>query len=168
MPTKIDRLFALKALEQKITEERKLVEYECRDELIESVKADGSDRRISTYFGPEAGKFSIKRMKGKPPQETVRYDNEDWDEFDAWIKDNFEEAVNFIFQKCSLFCEWWFDRTGEVPAGVNRVVEVMPGTEGSLSAQVYSFKSDIVLAKLAEGGNIFEGANQLLLGDGDD
>jgi len=168
MPTNIDKLFALKALEQKITEERKLVEYECRDELIESVKADGSDRRISTYFGPEAGKFSIKRMKGKPPKETVRYENEDWEAFDSWIEANFAEAKNYIFQSLGEFCGWWFGRTGEIPDGVERVVSVEPGTDGSLSAQVYSFKPDIVLEKLAEGGNVLEGANRLLLGDGDE
>ena len=61
----IDKLFALKAVKSKVDEEYKLLEGECRQELLEAYEKDGTDRKTSPYFGPDAGKFSIKLIKGK-------------------------------------------------------------------------------------------------------
>lgn len=168
MPTKVDKMFALYAVEKKAAEERKMLEYECRDELLDAYREDGTDRRTSPYFGPEAGKYSVKRMKGKPAREEVSYVNDDWEAFDRWLRDNPEAAIRYCFVKCAEFSEWWLVNEGELPDGMRREVEIIPGTEGSVTAQIYSFKPEVVLSKLAEGGNFLEGANQLLLGEGDE
>lgn len=168
MANKIDRLFALKALEQRIAEERKLLEYECRDELLEAFEQDGTDRRVSPYFGPEAGKFSVKHYRERPGQEVVTYELEDWHEFSAWLDSDPKAAADFAFAKAELFAEWWTGRTGELPGGVSRKVAYEEGKPAYDSAQVYSFKPDLVLERLAECGNVFEGANRLLMeGDGE-
>ena len=164
-PTKIDKLFALKALEQKVTEERKLVEYDCRDELLEAFEVDGTDRRTSPFFGPEAGKFSIKRIKGKPPKEVTEFNLADDEAFAEWLEENKDAAMSFAKLHHSEFAKHHVESTGELPDGIAMVSHEEPGTEPYATAQVYSFKPDIVLEKL--GGNVLEGANRLLLGDGD-
>ena len=168
MANNIDRLFALRALEQKISEERKLLEYECRDELLEAFKADGTDRRTSPFFGPDAGKFSVKRYKAKPATVNVDYNVTDGGEFADWCADNVADLAEYVGAHATEFARWHFDATGELPDGIARVEYEEEGEPERLSAQVYSFKPDIVLSKLAEGGNFLEGANRLLLGDGDE
>lgn len=165
-PTKIDKLFALKAVEQKVTEERKLIEYECRDELLEAFGADGTDRRTSPYFGSDAGKFSIKRIKGKPPKEVTEFNLADDEAFAEWLESNVDAAMSFAKLHYADFARHHVESTGELPDGVSMVSYEEPGTEPSVTAQVYSFKPDMVLEKL--GGNFLEGANQLLIGDGDE
>jgi len=167
-PNAIDELFALKALEMKVREERELREYECRDDLLAAYGQDGTDRRTSPYFGPEAGKFSVKRFKAKPGKEAEAFELEGWEAFEEWLHANSEGVFTYAFEKAEEFARWWFSTTGELPDGIARKVTVSEGTPERLSAQVYSFKPDIVLEKLAEDGNVFEGANRLLLGDGDD
>ena len=166
MATNIDRLFALKALEQKIVEERKMLEYECRDELLEAYAIDGTDRRTSPYFGNDAGKFSVKRYKAKPGKEVVEYNVTDEDAFAEWQAENADAAHLYVGVYAAEFSRWWFEQNGELPDGIARVTYETDGEPERLSAQVYSFKPDIVLEKLSEGGNVFEGANRLLLGDG--
>ena len=168
MPNKIDRLFALKALEQKVKEERELQEYECRDDLLEAFEQDGTDRRTSPFFGPEAGKYSIKRIKGKPAQEEVTYALDDDVAFAEWLESNFDSLMSFAKLRASDFSRIYFESTGELPDGIERETHVVkPATEPSVTAQVYSFKPDVVLEKLAENGNVFEQANKLLLEEGE-
>lgn len=168
MPNKIDKLFALKALEQKVKEERELLEYECRDELIEAFKQDGTDRRTSPYFGAEAGKYSIKRIKGKPAQEEVAYVLADDVAFAEWLESNVDSLMSFAKLRASDFSRIYFESTGELPDGIKREMYVSkPATEPSVTAQVHSFKADKVLEKLAESGNVFEQANMLLLEEGE-
>lgn len=167
-PTNLDKLFALKALEQKITEERKLLEYECRDELLEAYKSDGTDRRTSPYFGADAGKFSVKHFKAKPGREVVTFELKDWDAFNEWVESNKDSIARCAFVKAEDFAQWWVDNNGELPDGIIRTVSHEEGKAAYETAQIYSFKADKVLEKLSEGGNVFEGANQLLLSDGND
>jgi len=167
MPSKIDKLFALKAVEKKVVEERKLMEYECRDELLEAFQQDGTDRRTSPMFGPDAGKFSIKRMKGKPPETVTEYNLADDVAFAGWLEENQGPAISYVKTHAAEFSRIYFEATGELPEGISRVEYEQPGTEPSVTAQIYSFHEDVVLEKLAEGGNFLEGANRLLLGDGE-
>ena len=168
MPSKLDKLFALKAVEKKVTDERKLLEYECRDELLAAYEADGTDRRTSPFFGPEAGKYSVKRFKAKPPIVNVEYGMADDEEFAEWLEANQGSAISYVKAHAVEFAQSHFDATGELPDGFTRVEYEEPGEPERVTAQVYSFKPDIVLEKLAEHGNVLEGANRLLLGDGDD
>ena len=166
MATKLDKLFALKALEQKIVEERKLIEYECRDELLEAYRNDGTDRRTSPYFGPEAGKFSIKRYKAKPDKKVVEFDLTDDAAFAEWLDKNTDHVIGHLILNYRSFVGAYFEGTGELPDGITITEHVEPGEPERLTAQVYSFKADLVLEKLGE--NFLEGANQLLLSDGNE
>lgn len=166
-PTKIDKLFALKAVEKKAEEERKLLEYECRDELIEAFNADGTDRRTSPFFGVDAGKFSLKRFKAKPAKKELAFSLSDDELFAEWLEDNKGAAIEYAKRHVDDFAEWHFRGSGEVADGIEMTETEVPGQPERLTAQVYSFKPDVVLSKLAENGNFLEGANRLLLGDGD-
>ena len=165
MASKIDKLFALKAVEQKVKEERELLEYECRDELLEAYAKDGTDRRTSTFFGPDAGKFSIKRFKAKPGKTVTEYNLADDEAFADWLADNPSAASRFAKLHAADLAEWWFDANGELTDGVSRVEYEEEGTPERVTAQVYSFKPDVVIERL--GGNLLEGANRLMLGESD-
>ena len=167
MVTKIDKLFALKAVEQKVSEERKAVEYECREELLDALATDGTDRRTSPYFGPEAGKYSIKRMKGKPASKQVEFHLADDEAFAEWLEANPNAAVSYAKLNAPDIGRWWLRNEGELPDGISMVEYEEPATPDTVTAQVYSFKSDVVIGKLADDGNFLEGANRLLLGDGE-
>lgn len=166
MATKIDKLFALKAVEQKVTEERKLIEYECRDELLEAFEADGTDRRTSPYFGADAGKFSIKRMKGTPAKEVTEFNLTDDVEYAEWLESNASTLIAYAKLHHAEIAKYSVDNFGELPDGIAMVSYEEPGKEPYVTAQVYSFKPDIIIDKL--GGNMLEGANRLLLGESDD
>ena len=165
MATKIDKLFALKALEEKVSDERKLVEFECRDELLEAYAADGTDRRTSTFFGPDAGKFSIKRYKAKPGKERVDYALADDVLFSEWLESNADAAISYAKRHAAEMGEEHFGMTGELPDGISRTVSVEPGKPEVITAQVYRFNPDAVVEKL--GGNLLEGTNRLLLEGGE-
>ena len=163
-PTKIDKLFALKAVKGKVDEEYKLLEGECRQELLEAYDADGTDRKTAPMF-PDAGKFSIKRTKGKKPETVVEFNLCDDEAMAEWLETNQGAAVRFAMLEAADFGRFWFNFTGELPDGISRVEYEEPGTPDVLSAQVYSFKPDVVIGTL--GGNLLERANELLLGDGE-
>lgn len=165
-PTKIDKLFALKALEQKVTDERKLIEYECRDELLEAFETDGTDRRTSPYFGADAGKFSVKRMKGTPAKQVTEFNLADDMAFADWLESNVGALIAYAKNHYQEVSKYHIENTGELPDGIAMVSYEEPGKEPYITAQVYSFKPDIVIDKL--GGNLLEGANRLLLGESDD
>lgn len=165
-PTNIDKLFALKAVEQKVVEKRKDIEYVCREELLAAYEEDGTDRKTSPLFGPDAGKYSIKRMKGSPEREVTEFNLADDVAFADWLEENVGAAISYVKVHASEFAETYIAAHGEVPDGIAVVKHVEPATEGSVSAQVYTFKPDIVLEKLG-GRNILEGASRLL-GDGDE
>lgn len=167
-PTKIDKLMAYKALEQRVTNERKALEYECRDELVTAYKETGTDRVISPLFGADAGKFSIKRIKGKPAHEVVEYNLADDVAFAEWLEENADSAISYVKTHARDFGQTHFEATGELPEGISRVTYEEPATEPTITAQVYSFKPEIVINKLAENGNVFDEVNRLMLGGGNE
>lgn len=165
--TKVDRLFALKALESRIKDEREQLEHECREELVARYGAEGIDRMQSPYFGPEAGKYSVKRYKAVPDSTKLDFYMGDDVAFAEWCEENLDAVVAYAKAHAADFAQWWMSRSGELPGGMDYEDVVVPGKPESISAQVYSFNPDIVLEKLAYGGNVLEGANRLLLGDGE-
>ena len=166
-PTKVDKLFAYKAVEQRITNERKALEYECRDELVAAYSEAGTDRLIAPMF-PDAGKFSIKRIKGKPAREVVEYNLADDVAFAEWLEDNVGSAISYVKANATDFARRHFEGEGELPEGISRVCYEEPATEPTITAQVYSFKPDEVFNKLAENGNVFDEVNRLMLGGGNE
>lgn len=165
--TNVDKLLALKALETRIVEERKDLECECRKELLGKYFEDGTDRMVSPYFGPDAGKFSVKHYKETPDSSVRKFRLIDDEAFADWCEWNIDAVVSYAKSHAASVAEWVVDKTGELPCGTYFEDVHVPGKPEVLSAQVYSFKPDVVLDRLAQGGNVLEGANELLLGDGE-
>ena len=163
-PTKIDKLFALKAVKKKIDEEYKLLEGECREELLEAYGKDGTDRKTSPFFGPDAGKFSIKRTGGKDAETVRDFELADDEKLAEWLEANPDAALRYAMLNAKDFARYWVNWSGEVPDGMEMTETHVEAQPAALSAQVYSFKSEVVMDKL--GGNMFEKVNELLLGDG--
>lgn len=162
--TKIDKLFALKAVKKKVDEEYKLLEGECREELLEAYGKDGVDRKSSPFFGPEAGKFSIKRTGGKDAETVREFEMVDDEKLADWLEANKGAALRYALLNAKDFAAYWVNWSGEIPDGMEMTETHVEATPPTLSAQVYSFKPDVVLGKL--GGNVLDGVNELLLGDG--
>lgn len=164
--TKYDKLFALKALKRKVDDEYKLVEGECRETLLAEYDKDGTDRKTSKFFGPEAGKFSIKRTGGCEAHVDQDFTLDDDEKFVEWLEGNKDAAVRYAILNAPDFGRYWLNWSGELPDGITLEEIEVPAQPPTLSAQVYSFKPDVVIGKL--GGNLFEEVDRLLLGDGND
>ena len=164
-PTKIDKLFALKAVKKKIDEEYKLLEGECREELLEAYARDGVDRKISPFFGLDAGKFSIKRSGGKDAETVRDFELADDEKLAEWLESNHDAALRYAMLNAKDFARYWVNWSGEVPDGMEMTETHVEATPPTLSAQIFNFKDDVVLGKL--GGNVLDGVNELLLGDGE-
>lgn len=163
-PTKIDKLFALKAVKKKIDEEYKLLEGECREELLEAYGKDGTDRKTSPFFGPDAGKFSIKSTGGKDAETVREFEVADDEKLAEWLEENKGAALRYAMLNAKDFAAYWVNWSGEIPDGVEMTETHVEATPPTLTAQVYSFNPSVVLEKL--GGNMFEKVNELLLDDG--
>lgn len=163
--TKIDKLFALKAVKNKVDEEYKLLEGECREELLEAYGKDGVDRKSSPFFGPEAGKFSIKLTGGKDAETVREFEMADDEKLADWLEENKGAALRYAMLNAKDFASYWVSWSGELPDGMEMTETHVEATPPTLSAQVYSFKPDVVLDKL--GGNVLDGVNELLLGEGE-
>lgn len=164
-PTKIDKLFALKALKKKVDEEYKLLEGECREDLLEAYAQDGTDRKVSPFFGAEAGKFSIKRSGGSEASTEDEFALDDDEALAEWLEANQGAAIRYAMLNAADFGAYWLHWSGEVPDGISLKRVEVPAQPPTLSAQVYSFKPEVVIDKL--GGNLLAGANALLLGEVD-
>ena len=159
--TKIDKLFALKAVKKKIDEEYKLLEGECREELLEAYRKDGTDRKVSPFFGSDAGKFSIKRTGGKDAETVRDFVLADDEKLAEWLEANPDAALRYAMLNAKDFARYWVNWSGEIPDGMEMTETHVEATPPTLTAQVYSFKPDVVLDKL--GGNVLDGVNELLL-----
>ena len=163
--TKYDRLFALKALKKRVDEEYKLCEGDCRETLLMEYEEDGTDRKTSKFFGPEAGKFSVKRTGGSEAHVDLEFSLDDDVVFCEWLDENKDAAIRYAIANAQDFGRFWLNYSGEKPDGIEVDEIAVPAQPPTLSAQIYSFKSNVVIDKL--GGNLIEGVNQLLLGDGE-
>lgn len=156
---KIDKLFAIKAIEKKLVEERKQLESDAKLEMAQDYADSGVTQKRSVMFGKEAGTLSYIPPKD---EEQIEWLISDWTALGEWLAKDPKAAEKYIFAHAQDFGQWWLDETGEIPDGIRRntYTTTKPG-----SARL-AVKEDVVISQL--GGNLFEAANQLLLGDGDD
>ena len=154
---KIDKLFAIKAIEKRLVEERKELEADAKLEMASDYAESGVTQKRSVLFGKEAGTLSYIPPKD---EEQVEWILTDWEKLAAWLKNDPKAAEQYIFAHAQGFGQWWLDKTGEIPDGIRRntFVTTKPG-----SARL-AVKDEVVISQL--GANLFEAANQLLLGDG--
>lgn len=160
MINQTDRLFALKALEKRIKAEREELEAEVRTRLLEQYERDGNDRMRSPYFGKDAGTYTYIPPK---EEEGTEWNLCDWSSLAEWLAEDPKAAEQFVFANAATFGQWWFEQTGEVPEGINRVVyrATKPGQTKLV------VKDQVVFDKLGEG-NMFEQVNRLLTEGGED
>lgn len=159
MANKVDRLFALKAVEKRLVEERKELEADVKQELAGDYAESGVTQRRSVMFGKEAGTLSYIPPKD---EDRVEWNLADWTALAEWLANDPKVAEQYIFANFQDFGEWWLEQTGEVPDGIARVnyTVTKPG-----SARL-AVKEEVVLSKF--GPNFLEEVNTLLLGEGDD
>ena len=161
-PTPIDRYFAAECIKKEVDAAYKAAKEDAAVYLDEA-REDGKTSLISTYFGEDAGEYKRGKTRAKT---VVEYNVPDLAEFVYWCSENRIALEIYVKEHASEFGQWWFENTGELPDGISRVdYEEPPHLK---APQIYRYDHELIKQKLAEGGNILEGANRLLLSDGHD
>lgn len=155
----IDEYVGLRALKGAVDAKYKEAEANASDFFAENEK-QGISAITSPMFGDAGGEFKRGKTKAKT---VVEWNNTDWEDFDSWLDDNSAQLSAYLFQNYKPFCEWWFERTGEVPDGISRVEYTEPSKP--TAPKLYRFDQQGVLDVISDGGNLFEKANALLLGE---
>ena len=158
----IDRYVGIKAIQGVVSAKLKEAELDAQDYFSEQER-EGIKSLQSVAFGDCGGEYHRGKTKAKT---VIEWNNTDWQEFSDWLDENSMQLNNFLFQNYKGFCEWWFERTGEVPDGISRVEYTEPSKQ--TAPKLYRFDQQGVIDKITESGGFFDGANRLLLGDGDE
>lgn len=163
MATKLDTLFAAKAVSKEINNRVNALEMECKEELLREYRENGNDRKRSPMFGKEAGYIGIQQ--GRPSEHVTRFQLVDTDAFVDWMDEAKPETDTFAQANMAQFAEFWFHQTGECPEGCTVIeYESEPG-EPIAKLMV---KEKVVLPMLQENAGMLGEVNRLLLGDGDE
>lgn len=158
-PTKIDRLFAAKAVLKEAQKRVSELEAECKEELLEEYSTTGNDRKRSPMFGNEAGYLVIEQHEKK---REVREYVADHGKVNAWLREAKPDYEEFAKDNLDVFCSWWLKTTGEAIPGFERIEIVTPATY----IPKLTVKEKVVIPMLREA-NILEGVGRYLLGDGE-
>ena len=161
--TKVDKLFAAKALLKALEKEVKILESECKDELREQYMEDGkTTQNRSRYFGTKAGCLSL--TPGKEPQRKVMEFVANQKDVDEWMNGLHEDVFfGYALDNVEDFCKWCFAQTGEVIPGFERI-EYM--SDPGMPTVKLTVRENVVLPMLMESG-MLEGSVRYLLGDGE-
>lgn len=161
-PTKLDRLFAAKALLKKFEAEVKVLEAECKGDLLEQYEKDGmTTQQRSRFFGTKAGCLSL--TPNDTPKREIREYIADVDEVLDWMDETDPDVYGFVRENLEEFCKYHFAKTGEMIPGFNRIEYVCGAGAPVIKLTV---KEKVVLPILRESG-LLEGSVQYLLGDGE-
>ena len=160
--TPIDRFFAADCVKREVDAVHKEAKAQAQIYLDEA-RDNGQTSLISTYFGEEAGEYKRGRTRAK---HVTEYNVCDTEELMDWLRYNDVTMFSYIKSHAQEFIEWLMNETGEFPDWVSKDEHDEPPT--LKAPQIYRYDHELVKAKLAESGNILEGANQLLLGDGNE
>jgi len=157
----IDKLAVYQAIKDKVDAATKLAKQEAEEFFYAKRDEDGTASLTSPMFGADAGEYHCGKTKAK---KEVEYHLADDVDFAEWLEANQDAAIQFAKLNAADLGRWWFDSTGELPDGVSRVEVDIPSAV--TAPKFYRFDPSVVEEKL--GANLFEGADRLLLGDGDD
>lgn len=159
--SKLDTLFAAKAVSKEINRRVRALEEECKSDFVEEYRRNGTDRMRSAVFGKEAGWLTMK--DGRPSEHVTVFQMVDEREVIEWMDEARPETDGFATDNLAQFCQWWFEHTGECPDGCT---VISYDTEPTEPTPVLVVKEAKVLPKLK--GNALAGeVNQLLLGEAD-
>jgi len=161
MPTKIDALFAAKAVGKEINGRIKALEDEVKADALEQYERDGTDRQRSHLFGNKAGYLTIK--EGKPSEHVERFTVTDVQALIDWYEESKPEIECFVADNIEEFAKWHFENTGECPEGCSFIqYESEPGQP----TPVLTVKEKVVLPILAENRELSESVANMLLSGG--
>lgn len=158
---KYEMLYAAKAVMKELDSEYKRLERECKEELLDEYRRDGTDRKRSQLFGGKNAYMSV--VEGKPSETAERFDVVDSQELADWMDRTRPDTDSFAAANLAQFAEWYFRETGEVPDGCRLLTYQTEPKEPTVRLMV---KEDAVIPILRESG-MLQGGFQLLLGDGE-
>ena len=161
-PTKLDILFAAKAVSKEIGNRVKALEDEVKAEFVEEYETNGTDRKRSPMFGSKAGCLTMK--EGAKSERVRRFQMNDAQKVIEWMDEQRPDTDCFASDNLAQFAEWWFRQTGECPDGCT-VIEY--DSEPGKPTPVLQVKEKVVLPMLAEDNLLSGEVNQLLLGEAD-
>lgn len=160
--TPIDRYFAAKCVKGEVDKAYKEAETEAAL-FLDEARENGQTSLVSTYFGEDAGEYKRGKTRTK---HVVEFNLANSEELEDWVNDNAYTMFLFAKDYAEELGQWCLTNTGEIPDGIAHVEYDEPP---KLKApQIYRYDHERVKKVLAQGGNLLEGANQLLLGDGDE
>lgn len=156
----IDRYFAAECVKREVDQVHKEAKAEAETYLDEA-RENGQTALVSKFFGEDAGEYKRGKTRTKHVEEFHLADSE---ELEDWV--NVNTYTMFLFAKdfAKELGRWCLTNTGEIPEGITYVEYDEPPRYKA--PQIYRYDHDRVKKMLAQGGNLLEGANQLLLGDG--
>lgn len=160
-PTPIDRYFAAECVKKEVDAAHKEAKAEAQIYLDEA-RDNGQTSLISTYFGEEAGEYKRGKTRAR---HVVEFNVCDAEDLERWINGNAYSVFLYAKANTENFAKWILENTGELPEGIAKVEYDEP--PALKAPQIYRYDHEAVKRKLAEAGNVLEGANRLLLGDGD-
>lgn len=167
-PTDMDKLCVAKSIEKKWHEEMvEPLESKVKEDLLRRKEEEGIDKiTTSKFLGFDGGTMLLQKRKGKPGEQGEKFAVYDVQALVDWMDAEKPDTDCFAADNIELFAEWYFKDTGEMPDGCKLVPFSSPGTPDKL---IPTFKPNVdytIQALLDAGGNVFETAERLMLGDG--
>lgn len=160
--TPIDRYFAAECVKREVDKVHK--EAKAQAEIfLDEARDNGQASLISTYFGEDAGEYKRGKTRTK---HVVEFNLGDSERLEDWVNDNAYTMFLFAKDYAEELGQWCMNNTGEIPDGITRVEYDEPPR--LKAPQIYRYDHERVKEALAKGGNILEGANQLLLSGGNE
>lgn len=170
----VDRLVAATWVKQKVDAAYKEAEADAFDELAEFTERTASGI-ISSYTDGNGDPVVLGEYKYSQtrPKTVVEYGISGLGGLPEWIGKNAEYVADWLATSAKKggdtyaqkFAEWYFGMTGEVPEGMSRTERTEPARRGA--PKLYRFDAEAVGSYFESNGGWLEGANRLLLGDGE-
>lgn len=167
-PTDMDKLTVAKSIERKWHEEMvEPLEERLKDELLRRKETEGIDKiTTSKFLGFEAGTLLLQKRKGKPSEKGEKFAVYDVQAVIDWMDEERPETDSFASDNLEAFAEWWLHNTGEMPPGCKLIPYETPEVPDRLIPTFKPNADYTIQALLNEGGNLFENAERLMIGDG--
>lgn len=153
--TEFDALVAEEAVLKEITKGHKAKVDSMKMAAIEN----GTQMR-SKFFGiKNAG---IDLVEGADPEPFVRYSISDAQKVIDWMDATRPDTDGFASDNLAAFCQWWFEHTGELPDGFERIEGMTEGK--AISAKFVVRKPEAVIEKLFDKPDLMKATIVNLLG----
>lgn len=120
---KLQRLAIAKALDNQLRDYIDDLNADCKAELEQAFKDEGTTQRRVFINGVDVGTYSARISK---PKVEEAFEVTDWEALERWHFSN-EDALAFVVRHVVDFAKWHFEQTGEMPDGCELVEKEIPG-----------------------------------------